>query len=688
MTKKRVHPTLNYKFRSTPWLKLGLLTLLLSGQAMAEDKSPPTLEEFMAMSVITSAEISPQGDRVAFAKFSNDFEQDQDMSQLWLVSTDGSEPVQLTHGKKSVGEYEWSANGEWLAFTRDNELSLLRASGGESIVVELDIEGISRLRFAPDDSALYFISGPEDKSLMEAREERFGSYTVFREDAGFQHIWRLPLAEGMTLDEQPVQLTSGRDYSVVDYALSPGSDYIAFATWETPHLVDLLKGKVFVIPATGGEANLLDETYGAKSGIHWRPDGKFFAYTNTSSFPGYSDIVLKSSDGSETQHIEMDRLSPEIVRYADRNLYFEAGDRTTLNLYQLNPANERIKQVDTGGAFESSFSYSTDGKTYSYLSVTEGSLRELIISKGRKRQQLTDITAQLDGLELPRKELIQWKSYDGLEIEAVLTWPVNYVAGKPYPLFVRTHGGPTGTDRPLLAGAPRWIYLPDLLAAEGDGAFVLQTNYRGSANYGEEFQSSNLRNLGIGPARDIMAGVETLIDQGLVDPDRVGCLGWSQGGHISAMLATYSDICTAAIMGAGISDWRTYYYNTDITQFTTEYFDATPLTDDEVYAKTSPVTYIENASTPVLIQHGENDQRVPIANGYQFRQLLLDKGVEARMIVYSDMGHGPSTPKTRRAINEHALAWFREYLFEADKAEFVYPVEPEEKEPCSEEDPG
>jgi dipeptidyl aminopeptidase/acylaminoacyl peptidase len=278
----------------------------------------------------------------------------------------------------------------------------------------------------------------------------------------------------------------------------------------------------------------------------------------------------------------------------------------------------------------------------------------------------------------PTRELITWQSDNGLEIEGVLTKPVGFEEGKRYPLYVRTHGGPTGTDRPLMSGS-RSIYHPEVLAAEGDGALVLQTNYRGSAGYGEAFQTSNLKNLGIGPARDIIAGVKMLVEKGMVDPAKVACLGWSQGGHISAMLATYSDICTAAIMGAGISDWRTYYYNTDITQFTTEYFDATPLSDDAVYAKTSPVTYIDNAKTPVLVQHGENDARVPIANGYQFRQLLLDKGVEARMIVYSGMGHGPSKPKTRRAITEHALSWFREHLFAADKAEFVYPIEAEKE---------
>ncbi len=642
----------------------------------AEDKTPEAtlLDQFMGLKIARSAEISPPGSHVAFLTFENDFKNDKDMSQLWVVPTSGGEPIQLTHGEDSVGNYEWSADGQWIAFIRDGKLGFIRAAGGEPVMPEFKVKGAGSLTFAPDGSALYFTAGPEDKKLIEAREKRYGSYNVVREDGGYRHIWRVALNADMTLDGKPEQLTKGRDFSVTGFALSPNSKQIAFTTWPSPHLADLLKGRMYVMDAAGGTPKLIDDDYGVKSTPVWQAGGDTLAYTNATGFPTLSDVIIRPADGGDAQTIDMPTYDPNLLWFEGNELLFGASARTGLALFHLNTKTGDVTRDRAATSYSYGFSISRDGKTKAFLKATIDTLAEVTFSADNEITKLSDFSAQITGMSKPIRELITWQSDNGLEIEGVLTKPVGYKKGKRYPLYVRTHGGPTGTDRPLMSGS-RSIYHPEVLAAEGEGALVLQTNYRGSAGYGEAFQTSNQKNLGIGPARDIIAGVKMLVGQGLVDPNKVACLGWSQGGHISAMLATYSDICTAAIMGAGISDWRTYYYNTDITQFTTEYFDATPLADDAVYAKTSPVTYIDNAKTPVLVQHGENDARVPIANGYQFRQLLLDKGVEARMIVYSDMGHGPSKPKTRRAITEHALSWFREHLFAADKAEFVYPVE-------------
>lgn len=653
-----------------------LLLAVAQISAFADDQKlePTLLDQFLDLKIVRNAEISPSGSHVAYRTFENDFKNDKDMSQLWVVAASGGDPVQLTHGEDSVGDFEWSADSKWIAFMRGGELGFIRAAGGEPMMPEFKIKGAGSLAFAPDGSAMYFTAGPEDKKLIEAREKRYGSYNVVREDGGYRHIWRVALKTDMTFGGKPEQLTKGRDFSITGYSLSPDSRQIAFATWPSPHLADLLNGRLYVMDAAGGEPNLIDDDYGVKSTPVWHAEGDKLAYTNAAGFPTLSDIIIRPADGGDAQVIDMPTYDPNLVNFVDDNILFGASARTGLALFHLDTKTGDVSRDRGARDYSYGFSVSRDGKKIAFLKAASETLAEVTVAAGENVTKLTNLSAQIADMEKPARELITWKSDNGLEIEGVLTKPVGYEAGKRYPLYVRTHGGPTGTDRPLLSGS-RSIYLPEVLAAEGEGALVLQTNYRGSAGYGEAFQTSNLKNLGIGPARDIIAGVKMLVEQGLVDPDKVACLGWSQGGHISAMLATYSDICTAAIMGAGISDWRTYYYNTDITQFTTEYFDATPLADDAVYAKTSPVTYIDNAKTPVLVQHGENDARVPIANGYQFRQLLLDKGVEARMIVYSDMGHGPSKPKTRRAITEHALSWFREHLFAADKAEFVYPVE-------------
>lgn len=660
---------------------LFILLLMIQGVGLANtgDRNGAEraeLDAYLALAVVRSAEISPTGEHVAWKVFSNDFADDRQEEQLWIADLSDERALQLTRDKKSVGDYAWSPDGEWLAFVRDGEVFLIRSAGGEAVKLELGgVVNPRGLSFAPDSLLLYLLGEAEPDEWAKAREEAYGEYTVFREEARYTHIWRQSLTDDMQADDAPQALTTGEDFSVTEFALSPDGTQVVFAAWPTPRLADLLQGKVYRMPASGSEVEVLIDAPGAERDLVWRRDGTRLAFTAVAGFPDYADIMTVAPDGTDPKTYAMPEHDARLISYDDATILFEAGVRTDYGRYEFDVESEDVRTLDEQGYFTST-SLAADRSVSTFIGAASGGLAEVFVEDAEGRKAITSYNEQLAGLWQPRQTLVQWTSFDGLEIEGILTWPRGYEEGEPYPLFARTHGGPTATDRPGLLSAPRSIYLPAVLAARG--AFVLQANYRGSAGYGDAFQKTNLRQLGIGPARDVMAGIEMLVSDGLVDPARVGCLGWSQGGHISAMLATYSNVCTAAIMGAGISDWRTYYYNTDITQFTTEYFGATPLENDDVYALTSPVTYIEKAQTPTLIQHGEKDARVPIANGYQLRQLLLDRGVEARMIVYAGMGHGPRTPRHLRAINTHALTWFDQFLFGADSAEFVRPVEPKE----------
>jgi dipeptidyl aminopeptidase/acylaminoacyl peptidase len=272
------------------------------------------------------------------------------------------------------------------------------------------------------------------------------------------------------------------------------------------------------------------------------------------------------------------------------------------------------------------------------------------------------LTAQTEGWALGSREVISWMSEDGAEIEGVLWKPPGYDPALQYPLLVDIHGGPTGTSRPSLVA--NYVYPHVHWLAKG--AVVLQPNYRGSAGYGEAFRSLNVRNLGVGDMWDVMSGVQHLIDAGIADPDRLGAMGWSQGGYISAFLTTNTSTFRAISVGAGISNWVTYYVNTDIHPFTRRYLKATPWTDPDIYALTSPMTNITQASTPTLIQHGEFDRRVPIPNAYELYQGLQDVGVETKLIVYKGFGHGIDKPKELLAAVWHNWQWFGAHIWGED----------------------
>ena len=191
----------------------------------------------------------------------------------------------------------------------------------------------------------------------------------------------------------------------------------------------------------------------------------------------------------------------------------------------------------------------------------------------------------------------------------------------------------------------------------------MKPNYRGSAGYGEKFRSLNVRNLGVGDYDDVITGVDALIAKGLVDKDRVGAMGWSEGGYISAFITCFSDRFKAVSVGAGISDWMTYYVNTDIHPFTRQYLKATPWDDPEIYRKTSPITYVGRARTPTLIQHGDQDKRVPPPNSFELYQALKDRGVPVKLILYKGFGHPINKPKQQRAVMEHNYEWFSKYIW-------------------------
>ena len=168
--------------------------LAIASTAAADEPAPSLLDAFLDMSIVRNAEISPPGTHVAWKDFRNDFEEDRQTEQLWVTAVDGGEPIQLTRGEQSVGDYEWSPDGRWLLFTRDGAVHVLRVAGGEAFELELEgAEGARNLRFAPNGRALYFLAGAEDDDWAEAREEAYGDYTVFREEGDYAHLWRQAL---------------------------------------------------------------------------------------------------------------------------------------------------------------------------------------------------------------------------------------------------------------------------------------------------------------------------------------------------------------------------------------------------------------------------------------------------------------------------------------------------------------
>jgi len=354
---------------------------------------------------------------------------------------------------------------------------------------------------------------------------------------------------------------------------------------------------------------------------------------------------------------------PRIAEWGPEGIYFEGLQKTSAHLFRVNPKTKEIARLSSPDAYYlDDVSFTKDFKTLGVAAQDATHLTEIFVTGAQKftPRQLTDMTAQVKDWNLGSAEVISWKSQDGSTIEGILRKPANYDASRKYPLLVVIHGGPTGISQPTVSAGDTYYPTQMFLSK---GALVLQPNYRGSAGYGAAFRALNVRNLGVGDMWDVISGVDSLIDRGMVDAAKVGSMGWSQGGYISAFLTTHTDSFKAISAGAGISDWRTYYVNTDITPFTRQYLHATPWDDPEIYQKTSPMAAIKQAKTPTLIQVGSVDKRVPPPNSFELYRGLQDQHVTSRLILYNGFGHPITKPKSNRAVMQANLDWFNHYIW-------------------------
>lgn len=627
------------------------------------------------MKAVLGAEISPDGRFVAYTVQETNWEDNEFVQQIWIAVPATGDRYQLTSGKKSSQDPKWSPDSRRIAFASERDgkrqVYVISPTGGEAAQLTGEDYAVGSFEWAPDGSAIAFASTGPDSKEKKDRKDKYGDFEIVNGDYAMQHLWLVKVPAEIPADPKqkpkPEPLTKGDRFSVGDFSWSPDSRRIAFSATRDPDLGSADTSTLYIVSIADKYVKKLIETGGPHQNPVWSPDGQRIAFTtsNGEKFFYYSDsrIAVVSSDGGTpkvlTAAFDED---PRLQDWGPDGIYFGALQKTEVAEYRLNPETGAIERIGgSDGTYIMGASFTHDYRTMAGVGSGRNRFSEVFVGpvKDFVPRYLTGMSGQWKDFKLASREVIQWKSTDGTPIEGVLIKPADYDPSRKYPLLVVIHGGPTGVDMPVRR-ADRY-YPVERFAAKG--ALILQPNYRGSAGYGAKFRALNVRNLGLGDYQDVISGVDALIAKGLVDKNRVGSMGWSQGGYISAFITTYSDRFKAVSVGAGISDWSTYYVNTDIHPFTRQYLKATPWDDPEIYRKTSPISYVNQAKTPTLIQHGDQDKRVPPPNAFELYQALKDRGVPAKLILYKGFGHPINKPKQQRAVMEHNYEWFSKYIW-------------------------
>ena len=547
----------------------------------------------------------------------------KDQRQLWTVNADGSGAKKITNLNGYAARPRWSHNGKQIAF-----LYIEGAGGGGPLMAAPATTGVI-------DTAI-----------------------------NNQRIAVLDVANGQ------VRQVSPSDLHIYDYDWSPDDTMFVGTAAPGPGDNNWWIAQIYTIDSVNGKATSIYKPRFQVAVPRWSRDGTSIAFIeglmSDEGFYG-GDLVTMSADGRDVTNRTSSRKTSVNSFFwltPDRILLIEyVGGGSAISAF--NPTNNSAQTLWEGpegihafGNFPN-FSLSNDGKVAAAELGSYNSPPEVFAGPIGHWRQLTNNNAGLQA-NWGKAESIEWTN-EGSNIQGWLVPPAKVEPDKKYPMVVLIHGGPSSVTRsewPASSGMSRAI----TAALSTRGYYVLLPNPRGSYGQGEEFTRANMKDLGGGDLRDDLAGVDAVIRKYPVDPKRLGVTGWSYGGFMTMWTVTQTDRFGAAVAGAGIANWQSYYGQNLIGQWMIPFFGASVYDDPEVYEKSSPIRFIKNVKTPTLIIVGERDAECPASQSYEFWHALKTLGVPTKLIIYPGEGHMFIEPKHQVDRLEQTVAWFDKYL--------------------------
>ena len=659
------------------WLSLTLFLLLATvpASALGQEASASGWTPELAMKVknVGAVRVSPDGRKVVYTVNQALMAPDKSefVTQIWIANADGSEPLQMTFADKSSDNPQWSPDGRQIAFTSSrsgkSNLYVMRLIGGEAEKITDVKSAVSGFAWSPDGRQLAFLMRDPQTDEEEKEAKGKDDSRWIDENVKMNRLYVMNLTPDANGKREPRKLTA--DYNVdPDFKWSPDGQTIVFSRTKTPKVDYWPTADLFAISVSGGEPRPLATTTAAESNPSYSPDGKWIAFLVSDDPPrwaGYRRIALIPAGGGAVKLLsETFDAQPNVIDWsADGKLiYFSETRGTFTRLSAIDVGSNAITELNKGNEVIGGVSLNQSRKMFGFTMQTSDKAPEAFVSQNQTFSpvQVSRANADLPKLPLGKSEVLTWKSSDGLDVEGLLTYPVNYQSGKRVPLLLVIHGGPAGVFTQSFLAGSRSVY--PLAAFSARGYAILRVNPRGSSGYGQKFRYGNIKDWGGGDYQDLMTGVDRVIQMGVADPERLGVMGWSYGGFMTSWIVTQTKRFKAASVGAGVTNLMSFIGTADIPSFIPDYFGGQPWENLDVYRSHSAMFNMKGVTTPTLVQHGEADERVPISQGYEFYNALKVLNVPTRMIVLPRMPHGPNEPKMVLKASQTNLEWFEKYL--------------------------
>jgi dipeptidyl aminopeptidase/acylaminoacyl peptidase len=651
-----------------------LLAVLALVPLLLRASPKETLDLLFATQQFKQVALSPDGRHVAWVEARPNADRTPSAhSAILLRATAGGATQRISAGDgQALGEEHglaWAHDGQQLAFLSDCgkkgqlQLYVIPAAGGKARQVTHLAGYLADPKWSPDGQTIALLNIAESSGAAGAVEAAAHETGEIAETFAEQ---RLVLVDVATGTARPV---SPADTYVYEYDWSPDGRQFAVISAQGNGDNNWWLARLSVLEAAGGTLREIFKPQTQIAVPRWSPDGKQVAViqglmSDAGSTGG--DIWSVPAAGGTARNLTPDRRgSPAWLHWqASGRLLFTESLNGGSAIAELDPATGATKtlwqgdeETDTGGDGEMlSLSLAADGVTSAVVRSSLAQQTEVWLGPIGRWQPVTAANQKLQPL-WGRAEKLTWQS-DQYTVQGWLIYPRDFDPAKRYPLVVTVHGGPSAQATTRWPGT--WSGLTAPLSAEG--YFVFVANPRGSYGQGEAFTAANVRDFGRGDLRDILAGLDLVLKTQPIDAKRVGLYGWSYGGYMTMWTLTQTNRFKAAVAGAGIANWQSYYGQNLIDQWMIPFFGASVYDDPSAYAQSSPMTFIKNVRTPTLIVVGDSDKECPAPQSYEYWHALRTLGVETKLVVYENEGHHFRKPAHVEDLLTRSINWFNDHL--------------------------